>query len=75
MNAPHLSRAQWQANRNRPNACLQNASDCNFLSLSLLIYKIVIIKELQGFPSDSMVKNPPAKAGDTGSISDLGIPS
>ena len=27
---------------------------------------------LMGFPGDSLVKNPPANAGDTGSIPDLG---
>jgi len=27
---------------------------------------------LQGFPDGSVVKNPPANAGDTGSIPDLG---
>ena len=29
---------------------------------------------LQGFPGGSVVKNPPANAGDTGSIPDLGRP-
>ena len=29
-------------------------------------------KQLQGFPGGSVIKNPPAKAGDLGSISDPG---
>ena len=37
------------------------------LSLSLSLKRLVL-----GFPGGSVVKNPPANAGDTGSIPDLG---
>ena len=30
--------------------------------------------EMRGFPGGAVVKDPPAKAGDTGSIPDLGRP-
>ena len=33
---------------------------------------IVLIRGRKGFPGDSVVKNPPANSGDTGSIPGLG---
>ena len=45
------------------------------LSLSLYIWKILTtpkILKLRGFPGGSVVKNPPANAGDVGSIPGLG---
>ena len=36
------------------------------------MYKPVCERHFPGFPGGSVVKNPPAKAGDMGSIPDLG---
>ena len=48
-------------------------SDLVFLKLSFLIYKIgKRYGTSRGFPGGSVVKNPPANAGDVGSIHESG---
>ena len=42
---------------------------CTFL---LLLMKTAVVSTYQGFPGGAVVKNPPANAGDAGSIRSLG---
>ena len=50
-------------------SCMSLANYLTFLVLSFLLFKKGIIRvPSRGFPGGSVVKNPPANAGDMGSI-------